>query len=125
LFVFTFGIVRQEIKCNSSNYGKGKTRQLRKTVINQRKRKGEKMKQNEAENKLLRIGQLAKQTGELVTTIRFWTNEGLLEVKEYSQGGYQLYEPSMIERVKEVRRLQNEKRLTIAEIKEQLGEAKT
>ena len=80
---------------------------------------GEKMKQNEAENKLLRIGQLAKQTGELVTTIRFWTNEGLLEVKEYSQGGYQLYEPSMIERVKEVRRLQNEKRLTIAEIKEE------
>jgi len=78
------------------------------------------MKQNEAENKLLRIGQLAKQTGELVTTIRFWTKEGLLEVKQYSQGGYQLYDPAMVERVKEIRRLQNEKRLTIAEIKKWL-----
>jgi DNA-binding transcriptional MerR regulator len=67
--------------------------------------------------KLLRIGQLAKETGELVTTIRFWTNEGLLAVKEYSKGGYQLYEPSMIERAKEIRKLQTDKRLTIAEIK--------
>ena len=68
------------------------------------------------QNKPLTIGKLAKQTGELVTTIRFWTKEGLLEVKEYSQGGYQLYEPSMIERAKEIRRLQNEERLTIADI---------
>jgi len=67
---------------------------------------------------LLTIGKLAKLTGELVTTIRFWTKEGLLTVKDYSQGGYQLYEPSMVERAKEIRRLQNEKRLTIAEIKE-------
>lgn len=87
--------------------------------------KGEIMNQDQAQTKLLRIGQLAKQTGELVTTIRFWTTEGLLVVKEYSRSGYQLYEPSMVERAKEIRRLQNEKRLTIAEIKEQLGEAKT
>jgi DNA-binding transcriptional MerR regulator len=72
------------------------------------------------QKKLLRIGQLAKETGELVTTIRYWTNEGLLVVKELSQGGYQLYEPSMIKRVKEIRNLQNDKRLTIAEIKERL-----
>jgi DNA-binding transcriptional MerR regulator len=70
--------------------------------------------------KLLRIGQLAEQTGELVTTIRFWTNEGLLVVKEYSKGGYQLYDPAMIDRAKEIRRLQNDKRLTIAEIKGQI-----
>lgn len=78
------------------------------------------MKQDKAENKVLRIGQLAKQTDELVTTIRFWTKEGLLVVKEYSRGGYQLFDPSMIERAKEIRRLQNEKRLTIAEIKEKI-----
>jgi len=78
------------------------------------------MKKNEEENKLLRIGQLAKLTGEMVTTIRFWTKEGLLDVKEYSQGGYQLYDLAMIERVKEIRQLQNEKRLTIAEIKKRL-----
>ena len=78
------------------------------------------MKQDQAQTKLLRIGQLAKQTGELVTTIRFWTKEGLLTVKEYSRGNYQLYDPAMIERAKEIRQLQTEKRLTIAEIKEQL-----
>lgn len=73
-----------------------------------------------ANTELFRIGQLAKQTGELVTTIRFWTNEGLLTVKELTQGGYQLYESSMVGRAKEIRRLQTEERLTLAEIKEKL-----
>jgi len=77
------------------------------------------MNDNEAK-KLLTIGKLAKETGELVTTIRFWTKEGLIEVKEYSKGGYQLYDPTMIERAKQIRQLQNEKRLTITEIKEEL-----
>ncbi|MCJ7804504.1 Fic family protein [Patescibacteria group bacterium] len=70
--------------------------------------------------KLLKIGELAKETGELITTIRYWTKEGLLTVKDYTKGGYQLYEPSMIERVKEIRQLQKEKRLTLNEIKEGL-----
>lgn len=67
---------------------------------------------------LLKIGELAKEAGELVTTIRFWTKEGLLEVKDYTAGGYQLYEPAMVKRAKEIRQLQNKERLTIAEIKE-------
>jgi len=67
---------------------------------------------------LLKIGELAKQAKELVSTIRYWTNEGLIEVKEYSRGGYQLYDTLMIERVKEIRKLQNNERLTIAEIRE-------
>jgi len=71
-------------------------------------------------NKLLKIGELAKETGETVCTIRFWTKEGLLTVKDFTKGGYQLYEPSMAEQVKEIRRLQNKERLTIAEIKERL-----
>ena len=77
-----------------------------------------KLRNMSEQNKLLTIGRLAKQTGELVTTIRFWAKEGLLTVKDYSQGGYQLFEPSMAKRVKEIRRLQKEERLTIAEIKE-------
>jgi len=75
---------------------------------------------NEQE-RLLKIGELAKSANELVSAIRYWTNEGLIEVKGYSQGGYQLYEPSMVERIERIRRLQSEKRLTIAEIKEQLN----
>lgn len=70
--------------------------------------------------KLLKIGELAKTTGETIHTLRFWTYRGLLKVKDYMNGGYQLYEPSMVERAKEIRRLQNEERLTIAEIKERL-----
>lgn len=76
------------------------------------------MAENREKTKLLTIGQLAKETGELTTTIRYWTKEGLLEVKDYTQGGYQLYDPAMIERAKEIRRLQKEERLKIAEIRE-------
>lgn len=70
--------------------------------------------------KLLKIGELAKATNETIHTLRFWTHRGLLQVKDYTAGGYQLYEPSMVERAKEIRKLQNEERLTIAEIKERL-----
>lgn len=69
------------------------------------------------ETKLLKIGELAKLTGEAAHTLRFWTKEGLLPVKNYSKGGYQLYDASIVVRVKKIRSLQNEKRLTINEIK--------
>lgn len=71
-----------------------------------------------ATKKLLKIGELAKETGETVYTIRFWTKEGLLVVKDLTKGGYQLYDSSMVERAREIRRLQNEKRLSIREIGE-------
>lgn len=72
-------------------------------------------------SELLRIGELARRTGETVHTLRFWTKERLLEVAGTTKGGYQLYDPSMIGRVKEIRRLQEEQRLTITEIKQRLG----
>lgn len=67
---------------------------------------------------LLKIGDLAKETGEPTPTIRYWTYEGLLDVKENSKGGYRLYDPSMIDRVKEIQRLKNSERLTLNEIKQ-------
>ena len=67
--------------------------------------------------KLLKIGELAKATNEPVPTIRYWTNEGLLHVTELTRGGYQMYHPDMIQRVKQIRSLQAEKRLTIEELK--------
>jgi MerR family regulatory protein. len=78
------------------------------------------MENNKEQTKLLRIGQLAKETNEQVTTIRYWVTEGLLKVKELTESGYQLFEPTMVDIVKDIRRLQTEKRLTIAEIKEEL-----
>lgn len=71
-------------------------------------------------NKLLKIGELAKITNETIHTLRFWTGEGLLQVKSYTKSGYQLYEPSMVKRIKKIRQLQKEERLTIAEIKKKL-----
>lgn len=70
--------------------------------------------------KLLKIGELAKAAGETVPTIRYWTKEGLLEVAEHTKGGYQLYDASMILRAQIIRKLQKKKRLTIAEVKEEL-----
>ena len=72
-------------------------------------------------DKLLKIGELAKATGENIPTIRFWTKEGFLKVAKYTPGGYQLYDSTQIDRAKEVRYLQDEQRLTLKEIKQKLG----
>lgn len=69
---------------------------------------------------LLKIGELAKRTNETVHTLRFWTLAGLLKATGHTEGGYLLYSPTMIDRVKEIRRLQVQERLTLKEIKERL-----
>lgn len=69
---------------------------------------------------MLKIGELAKLVGEAVPTIRHWTKEGLLQVAEYTQGGYQLYGQNQVAVIKKIRKLQNKDRLTIAEIKKVL-----
>lgn len=68
---------------------------------------------------LLKIGQLAKQVGESNSTIRHWTREGLLEVAETTEAGYQLYAPEMIERINQIRELK-ERRFTLQEIRDKL-----
>ncbi|PIU37387.1 Fic family protein [Candidatus Roizmanbacteria bacterium CG06_land_8_20_14_3_00_34_14] len=68
--------------------------------------------------KLLKIGELAKETGETIHTLRYWTKMELLKVTKYSEGGYQLYSPDVIKQAKKIRKLQKEKRLTLAELKE-------
>lgn len=70
---------------------------------------------------LLKIGELATLVGEPVPTIRHWTNQGLLQVAEYSSGGYQLYDQSQAAVVKLIRKFQEEDRLTISEIKRVLS----
>lgn len=71
--------------------------------------------------RLLKVGELAKLANEGAPTIRFWTREGLLKVAKYSEGGYQLYDIAQIDRVKEIRHLQENQRLTLSEIKQKLG----
>ncbi len=73
-----------------------------------------------AENeKLLKIGELAKLTNQTNATIRYWTKEGLLQVSEITKSGYQMYDYEMIERIKKIQKLK-EKRLTLAEIRDDL-----
>jgi Fic family protein len=67
-------------------------------------------------SQLLKIGQLAKATGENTSTLRYWTKEGLLYVGEVTKSGYQLYSADMIARCKAIKKLQSE-RLTLEEIK--------
>ena len=74
----------------------------------------------EKENdKLLKIGELAKLTKQTTSTIRHWTKEGLLQVAEVTESGYQMYDEKMIELMKKIREMKN-KRMTLAEIKENL-----
>lgn len=65
---------------------------------------------------LLKIGELAKAAGQTVPTIRYWTKEGLLEVAEVTDSGYQLYAPDMVQRCEQIKKLKD-KRHTLDEIK--------
>ena len=68
----------------------------------------------------LKIGELAKLSGEPVATIRFWTKSGLLPLAGKTRGGYQLYNQALLEWIKTIRKLQAEKRLTIEEIRDKI-----
>lgn len=72
------------------------------------------------DDRLLKIGELAKQAGVNNSTIRHWTKEGLLNVSETTASGYQLYGAEMVERIALIQKLQGE-RLTLNEIAEQVG----
>ena len=66
-------------------------------------------------DKLLKIGELAKATNLIVTTIRHWTKEGLLEVAEITESGYHMFSEEMIERVRRIEEMK-EKGMTLNEI---------
>lgn len=71
--------------------------------------------------KLLKIGELAKKTSETNSTIRHWTKNGLLEVAEITNSGYQMYSSDAITKIQKIRELQS-KRYTLDEIKNLLLE---
>ena len=69
------------------------------------------------EDRRLRIGELAKQTGLSIKTIRYYESRGLLEQPPRTEGGYRLYGP---EEVAQLRFVQRAKLLglTLEEIRE-------
>ena len=80
---------------------------------------GEDSEQTPLTELLLKIGKLAKDVGETVPTIRFWTKEGLIEITDVTDSNYALYSPETVKRIREIQRLK-EQRLTVAEIKSML-----
>lgn len=81
--------------------------------------KGESSDDDLDSDNLLKIGELARAAGETVPTIRYWTKEGLLDVAEVTESGYQLYAPEMVQRCEQIKKLK-EARLTLMEIRERL-----
>jgi Cd(II)/Pb(II)-responsive transcriptional regulator len=55
------------------------------------------------ESELLKIGGLAKRTGSLVETIRYYEREGLLPAPARSEGNYRLYGTAHVERLQFIR----------------------
>lgn len=71
-------------------------------------------------NGLLKIGEMAREAGVLVSTIRYYTDVGLLRVVGNTQGGYRLYDrEDTLERIHTIKTI-NGRRWTLAEIKEEL-----
>ncbi len=78
--------------------------------------RGESNTENLDTDKLLKIGALAKRVDETVATIRYWTQEGLIDIADTTPSGYQLYTIDMVKRCQYIQKLKT-KRLTLAEIK--------
>lgn len=69
---------------------------------------------------LVTIGKLARDVGVLPSTVRFYVKEGLLQVTDHTLGGFFLFDrTSALKRIERIQALK-ERRLTLAEIREQL-----
>jgi DNA-binding transcriptional MerR regulator len=66
----------------------------------------------------LQIGEVAERTGVTQRTLRFYEERGLLKPPSRMDGGFRLYSEDDVQRVEQIRRLQNLLGLTLAEIKE-------
>jgi len=66
----------------------------------------------------LQIGEVAERTGVTQRTLRFYEEKGLLKPPSRMDGGFRLYSEADVQRVEQIRRLQNLLGLSLAEIKE-------
>ncbi len=66
----------------------------------------------------LQIGEVAERTGVTQRTLRFYEEKGLLKPPGRMEGGFRLYSEDDVQRVEQIRRLQNLLGVSLAEIKE-------
>ena len=74
---------------------------------------------------LLKIQEIAREVNLPATTIRYYTNIGLLKVTAYSPGGYRLFDRE--ETLKNIEAIKKAigRRTPLKEVKEKLGNANT
>lgn len=48
---------------------------------------------------LLQVGEVARQSGTTIRTIRYYLEQGFIEVSERSQGGFYLFDKSVVDKV--------------------------
>src|ERR1700744_2646023 len=58
------------------------------------------------EDKLLRVGELAKAVGKTVRAMHLYEELGLLEPRSRSEGGFRLYGPEAVDRIHWIVKLQ-------------------
>ena len=69
---------------------------------------------------LLKLGEIAREAQVLNSTVRYYTEIGILKVKEMTDGGYRLYDrEETLQRLNLVRQA-NEGYLSLSEIKAQI-----
>lgn len=66
------------------------------------------------------IGKIAKFADVSIPTIRHYMALGLIRPHEKSRGGFLLFELSVVDRIKRIQKLQNERRMSLDEIKKEL-----
>jgi DNA-binding transcriptional MerR regulator len=66
----------------------------------------------------LQIGEVAERTGVTQRTLRFYEEKGLLKPPSRMDGGFRLYSEEDVQRVEQIRKLQNLLGMSLAEIKE-------
>lgn len=71
-----------------------------------------------SEDPYLQIGEVAERTSVTQRTLRFYEEKGLLKPPTRMEGGFRLYSEVDIQRVEQIKRLQQLLGFTLAEIKE-------
>ena len=81
-------------------------------------------KRERLKNGLLKIGEMAREAGILRSTIRYYTDMGLLRVAEtLLPGGYRLYErEETLARIQQIRAISEQNR-TLEDIREKLAKS--
>lgn len=77
-------------------------------------------KKSEREKKLLKIGDIAALAEVPIPTVRYYIKQRLIRPTTRSQGGFMLFVPEVAERIREIKRLQEEERLSLEVIRRKI-----